>query len=135
MKLHPVKAAAPVALAILWAASTSSAALAETDAASSGRVSTRPAASVLAQIGQSAGVIVLADSTVEARLPVPATPATADTVETQIAAMVRLLPAGTTWAKLYVPAPANGRWNGDVVADFARAQARLVARRVRPRKA
>jgi hypothetical protein len=47
-------------------------------------------------------------------------------VEQQIAEAVRALPAGTTWAKLYVPAPANGRWSGDAVADYARALAQMV---------
>jgi hypothetical protein len=94
--------------------------------APAGRVTTRPAAEVLAQIGQSAGVVVLADSTVQARLPMPAAPATATTVEQQITEMVRALPAGTTWVKLYAPTPANGRWSGEVVADYARAQARLL---------
>jgi hypothetical protein len=87
---------------------------------------TRPAAEVLAQIGQSAGVIVLTDASVFARLPVPTAVATSESVETQLAAMVRALPAGTTLAKLYVPAPANGRWSAEVVGDYARALARLV---------
>jgi hypothetical protein len=90
------------------------------------RVRTRPAAEVLTQLGRSAGVVILADSTVQGRLPEWAQPSTPEAVEQQLAAMVRLLPAGTTWARLYVPAPANGRWVGDLVADYARAQARLV---------
>jgi hypothetical protein len=90
------------------------------------RVATRPAEEVLAQIGRSAGVVVLTDSTVQARLPAPGTAATAETVETQIGTMVQQLPAGTTWGKLYAPTPVNGRWNADVVADYARAQARLL---------
>jgi hypothetical protein len=94
--------------------------------APAGRATTRPAAEVLAQIGQSAGVVVLVDATVQARLPVPAVTATPDTVEQQIAEMVRLLPGGTKVEKLYVPAPANGRWIAGDVADYARAQARLV---------
>jgi hypothetical protein len=85
-----------------------------------------PLGQVLAQIGQNAGVIVLADSTIQGRVPVPATPATPETVEQQIAAVVQALPAGTTWARLYVPAPFNGRWNGDVVANYAHALAQIV---------
>jgi hypothetical protein len=34
--------------------------------------------------------------------------------------------------KLYVPAPANGRWDAAVVEDYARAQARLVGTLGRP---
>src|SRR5258708_27384400 len=47
---------------------------------------------------------VLADSTVQGRLALPVVPATPATVEQQIAEAVSALPAGTTWAKLYVPA-------------------------------
>jgi hypothetical protein len=119
--------AMPVAISVLLTALGGAPTLGQTTTApASGRVSTRPAAEVLAQIGQSAGVVILADSTVQARLPVPTAAATSETVEPQIAAMVHALPAGTSWAKLYVPAPASGRWNADDVANFARAQARLV---------
>src|SRR5262249_11344070 len=45
---------------------------------------------------------------------------------------VRELPAGTTWVKLYVPAPANGRWDIEAVEAYARAQARLVGTIGRP---
>jgi hypothetical protein len=90
------------------------------------RPMTYPAAVILGQIGQSAGVTILADSSVQGRLPLPAVPATAATVEQQIAEMVRGLSAGTTWAKLYVPAPANGRWSADVVGNYARALAQVV---------
>jgi hypothetical protein len=88
------------------------------------RAGTRPAAEVLAELGRSAGVIVLTDASVQGRLTMPPGGATAETIEQQIADIVRVLPAGTTWAKLYVPAPANGRWDPAIVADFARAQAR-----------
>lgn len=90
------------------------------------RSTTYPAAVVLGQMGQSAGVTILTDSTVQGRLPMPAVPATAVTVEQQIADAVRALPVGSTWAKLYVPAPANGRWSADVVANYARALAQVV---------
>jgi hypothetical protein len=88
------------------------------------RAGTRPAAEVLAELGRSAGVIVLTDASVQGRLRMPPGGATAETIEQQIADIVRLLPAGTTWSKLYVPAPVNGRWDAAAVADFARAQAR-----------
>jgi hypothetical protein len=94
--------------------------------APAGRVPTRPAAEVFAQIGQSAGVVVLADSTVQARLPMPTTRATADTLEQQLTELARALPAGATWVKLYMPTPANGRFTADTVADYARAEARFL---------
>jgi hypothetical protein len=86
----------------------------------------RPAAEVLSELGRSAGVIVLADASVQGRLATPPGGATPQTIEQQIADLVRVLPAGATWAKLYVPAPASGRWDTEVVADFARVQARLL---------
>jgi len=114
------------AAAALVTAVASIPATAQQPPAAPARPTTYPAAVVLGQIGQSAGVTILADSTVQGRLPLPSTPATAATVEQQIADSVRALPAGTTWAKLYVPAPANGRWNADVVATYARALAQVV---------
>jgi hypothetical protein len=104
---------------------TSATALAQ-QPTTSARPTTYPAAVVFGQMAQSAGVTILADSTVQGRLPMPAAPATAATVEQQIADVVRALPAGTTWAKLYLPAPANGRWNADVVSNYARALAQVV---------
>lgn len=89
-------------------------------------VHTRPAAEVLTQLGRTAGVIVLADPTIPARLPVPVLEVTPASVEEQLATLVRALPAGTTWTKLYAPAPADGRWSLDAVLDYARALARQV---------
>jgi hypothetical protein len=121
---RPHRLAAAVITSAALAAFAVPFAAAQQGETASPRAQTRPAEQVLAQIGRSAGVIVLTDSTVQARLPVPEVAATAETVEQQIAAMVRLLPAGTTWGKLYVPAPVNGRWNGDLVAEYARVQVR-----------
>ena len=80
------------------------------------------------------GIKVVADSTV-AYERVAASPlgegvssAAPDetTIEKGLSKLVRLLPAGTVWAKLYLPTPTSGRvWKGDDVADFAFAQARL----------
>jgi hypothetical protein len=69
-------------------------------------------------------VIVLADASIQGRLTMPPGGATPETIEQQITDIVRVLPPGTTWSKLYVPAPANGRWDAEVVAEFARVQAR-----------
>jgi hypothetical protein len=125
----------------LWVAMAVSAALAASASltvraqqapAAAARAGTRPAADVLAQLGQSAGVVVLADATVQGRLAVPPGGATPETIEQQLTDIIRVLPAGTTWVKLYVPAPANGRWDVAVVEDYARAQARLVGTAGRP---
>lgn len=89
----------------------------------------RPAAEVLANIGKAAGVAVLADAGVTGRAPFPVTLATPETVEQQIAAIVKALPRGTTWAKLYLPAPAKGRaFRADDMAAYAQAQTRLLGR-------
>src|SRR5262245_55429786 len=123
-----VAMAAPALLAVL----TTVAVRAQQTPAPAPGAGTRPAAEVLAQLGQSAGVVILADATVQGRLPVAEARATPESVEQQLSALVRGLPAGTTWVKLYVPAPANGRWDVEVVGDYARAQARLVGAIGRP---
>jgi len=95
--------------------------------ASGTAASARPVTEVLAKIGESAGITILADATVRGQhVPMPAVPATPETAEQQIAAVVKALPAGALWARLYVPAPANGRWNADIVSEYAHAQAQLV---------
>lgn len=82
---------------------------------------------VLDKISQAAGVQVVADSTVsQAQVTPPAEPTTPENFTRQIEAIVKTLPAGTTWAKLYLPAPASSRgYRGDDVAQYALAQARL----------
>lgn len=87
----------------------------------------RPVAQVLAVIGRSAGVIVVADSTLAGeRVAFPDAPVTPANVEEQIARVVRALPQGARWAKLYLPPPPEGRvWKGDEVMAYALAQARL----------
>ncbi len=90
----------------------------------------RPVAEVVQRIGEGAGIVVLTDSTVQGLVPLPHMKATPETVEKQITDVVEALPAGTTWAKLYVPVPANGRWNGDTVVEYAQAQAKLVGKAV-----
>jgi hypothetical protein len=77
------------AAAALVTAAASIPASAQQPPAPPARPTTYPAAVVLGQIGQSASVIILADSSVQGRLPLPSVPATAATVEQQIAEMVR----------------------------------------------
>ena len=78
-----------------------------------------------------AGIKIVADSTVAyervaASLLDETTAPDEAAIEKELSKLVRVLPSGTVWAKLYLPAPAAGRaWKGDDVADFAFAQARL----------
>ena len=75
------------------------------------------------------GAYVVSDGTV-GRLPalLPGETTTPANIEKQITDLVANLPKGTTWAKLYLPAPANAKrgYNGDDVAAYAQAQSRLV---------
>src|SRR5579872_1853124 len=98
---------------------------------SNSQANTRPLREVLENLSRSAGVVALADSTLQGEhvLP-PSGAATSENVEQQIKALARALPAGTTWVRLYLPAPADGRWNADVVSQYALAQARLTGRRI-----
>ncbi len=91
----------------------------------------------LARLSREAGVPVLADASVNVRAPLPAgfsfgpdtgnMPAAA--LENILDGMVRygVLPAGTTWTKLYLPAPPPGApaYEGNDVAALAAAQAKL----------
>ncbi len=88
----------------------------------------RTLADVLALMSRSAGAEVVADATVsQATVPMPAEKATPENVESQVAALAKALPRGTTWAKLYLPAPkSRAGFNGDDVAQYAQAQARLL---------
>ena len=74
------------------------------------------------------GTVVLADSTVSyERIPQSLQKdLSPQQIEKGLDALVKTLPAGTIWGKLYLPAAAPGRtWKGDDVAAFAFAQARL----------
>jgi hypothetical protein len=132
MQPMPKRMGESVVVAVFLTACLSIPATAQQAPAAAERSRTSSATEVLEQIGRSAGVVVVADSTVMGRLPLPAEPATPQTVEQQLAAMMKLLPAGTTLTKLYAPTPVNGRWVADLVADYARAQARLVGSTGRP---
>jgi hypothetical protein len=95
-------------------------------AGSPGHGARRPVADVLAQMAQSAGVVIVSDSTAHGFVSAPSVPTTPENVEEQLTGIVSSLPGGMVWAKLYLPAPASGRWNGDIVAEYVRAQAQLV---------
>ncbi len=92
------------------------------------RAGMRPVADVLARISQGTGVVAVADSTVQRlRVPLLSGAPTAQNVEKQLIEVVKALPEGTTWTKLYLPLPTSGRWNGDDLAAYAQAQSRLFA--------
>lgn len=77
--------------------------------------------------GAAAGPVLVADSTVSS-LPatLPSGSTTSDTVEAQLTALVKTLPAGTIWGKLYLPMPPNRKnYDANALADFALAQTRL----------
>lgn len=86
----------------------------------------RPLTNVLAGMSRTAGVSVVADSSVAgASVSLPSEVTTPENLERQIAALVAELPKGATWGRLYLP-PARGRgYDGDAVAQYAFAQARL----------
>lgn len=94
----------------------------------------------LERVSTQNAVTALADSTIayeripESRAgnaaiaaPTTASPTPSEAgMEKELNALVKTLPAGTVWVKLYLPTPATGKtWKGDDVADFAFAQARL----------
>lgn len=116
-------------LAAVWCAGVAYAPPSVAQNAPASRAGTRPAPDVLARLAQAASVLVVADSTVTERVPLPASAATPETIEQQIAEVVKALPEGATWTKLYLPTPADGRaWRGDDVSAYLRAQAALFGR-------
>nr|CAA9286575.1 hypothetical protein AVDCRST_MAG63-3998 [uncultured Armatimonadetes bacterium] len=102
------------------------AAAAAANEAPASRAGTRPASEVFARIASGAGITIYTDSTVTERAALPTAAVTPGNVESQIAEVVKTLPEGTTWAKLYLPAPpGNQPWKADDVAEYAFAQRRL----------
>lgn len=93
-------------------------------------VRTRTVADVASALTRGAnGAFVVADSSVTALpAPLPQEATTPENLQKQVEALVSTLPKGTTWAKLYLPAPLSVRrgYNGDDVAAYALAQSKLV---------
>jgi hypothetical protein len=87
----------------------------------------KPLAQILAGINRTAGLIVVADSSLtDATAPALKAETTAQNIEDQLDLLIKSLPAGTLWAKLMLPAPPAGRtYRGDDIAEFALAQAKL----------
>ncbi|MDX1931290.1 MAG: hypothetical protein SFU56_01670 [Capsulimonadales bacterium] len=88
----------------------------------------RPLNDILRRMSRATGVSIVADSrTGQLTVAPPAEPTTGDNFESQIAALVRALPNGTTWGKLMLP-DRRGSFDGDAVAAYADAQAKLFGR-------
>jgi hypothetical protein len=86
----------------------------------------RPLRAIAAAMARSAGVMVLADSTVCTRSVVaPRTATTLATLPAQLNALVQTLPAGSVWAMVYLPVPGAGPLDADAVSDYLTGQARL----------
>lgn len=87
----------------------------------------KPLSAILTSMSRAAGVSIVADSTIAGALVnPPAMNTTPQNFEAQIAEMVKSLPQGTAWAKLYLPEPKGRRdYSGDDVAAYATAQAKL----------
>ena len=82
---------------------------------------------IAAAIGRAAGVQILADSTVAtANVPLPAQATTPQNFESQLDAIVKALPVGSTWAKVYLPMTSSTRrLDPDAVTEYVTAQAHL----------
>lgn len=87
---------------------------------------TVPIATVLTSMTRGSGITVVADRSIMGeQVPMPSVQVTAENLEDSIATLVKSLPSGTVWAKLYLPLPRGGRFDGDAVADYALAQVKL----------
>lgn len=84
------------------------------------------------KLSQESGAKILVSSALSQQLVVaPDTVATAESLEGILDTLVRRVPE-STWAKVYLPAPANGRrYTADAVAQFAQAQTGLFGRQVK----
>jgi hypothetical protein len=95
-------------------------------ATSSSRAVKRTVTSYTEKWAKDTGATILVDaSTSKQMVTLPATveEATGETLEAGLTSLIKRLPPGTTWAKLYLPAGRS--LNADAVADYAVAQAHL----------
>ncbi len=86
---------------------------------------TVPLSEVVDKMSKESGAVVVADSSLKvnaAPLKLKTTPAN---LEQQIRTLVKTLPSGTVWGKLYLPAPRSGNYVGDDVAAYAYAAGQL----------
>lgn len=88
---------------------------------------TVPLATVLTAVTRATGIDVVADRSVAGeQVTELSRKPTAETIDDTSAEVVRSLPQGTVWAKLYLPTPKGRRgFDGNAVADYALAQAKL----------
>lgn len=95
--------------------------------ATSRKASPKTVRSIVQKMSEDAGITVLADSTIAtAQVVAPDGETNATNLEDQLDRLVKRLPAGTKWAKVFLPAPENGkRYTPDAVTQFVRAQAGL----------
>lgn len=82
---------------------------------------------VVQKLTEETGIAVLADSSVVGvAVPAPAGPTTAENLEDRLDALVKQMPRGSAWAKVWLPAPEKGRrYSPDAVSQYVRAQASL----------
>jgi hypothetical protein len=85
----------------------------------------RPLSTVVAMMARTSGATILADSTV-AGTPVPllTEASTPQNFEAQLNTLVKAMPQGATWAKVYLPVT-KSRMEADAVSEYVMAQAKL----------
>jgi hypothetical protein len=88
---------------------------------------TKALSSILTNIKKDTGASVLAASALaSSQVKPPAGAVTPETLEETLDALVKGMPTGTLWAKLWLPPLAGGRqFKGDDLVDYAVAQSRL----------
>ncbi|MBC8104437.1 MAG: hypothetical protein H7Z41_17820 [Cytophagales bacterium] len=85
----------------------------------------RPLSTIVVTMARASGASILADSSVSTTAaPLPGETTTAANFEVQLDTLVKALPQGATWAKVYLPAP-KSRMDADAVSDYVIAQAKL----------
>jgi hypothetical protein len=87
---------------------------------------------IVRQLGEASGQNVLVDSSLAAlKAPALAKATTKENLEEQLDALLRKLPDGAAWAKLYLPRPQEGkRYAADNLSRYALAQAGLFGGKV-----
>ena len=88
----------------------------------------KPLSSVVLALGKTYGQTILLDTplTMEKTTFVAKTDSSEATLEETLTNLVKTLPAGAAWAKVYLPEPPPGKkYTGDAVAGYVMAQATL----------
>ena len=81
---------------------------------------------VVQTLGKTFGQTILLDSSLAAEKTSFAAPRTEETLEETLSKLVKTLPGGAAWAKVYLPEPPAGKkYTGDAVAGYVMAQAAL----------